>query len=129
MGQRSDQHAMPERLTLKSATVRSVSVPLRRPVVSKVGLFREWPMILIDLYTNEGVVGRSYLEPYLKQSLRSIIPLIEDLAGAASSQPVDPFDAYRRGVGSLHLIGREGISLIAVPGLDMAAWEALGRAA
>ena len=25
----------------------------------------EWPMILIDLYTREGVVGRSYLEPGL----------------------------------------------------------------
>jgi len=72
---------MPQRLTLKSATVRSVSVPLRRPVVSKVGLFREWPLILIDLYTNEGVVGRGYLEPYLKQSPRYIIPVIEDLVG------------------------------------------------
>jgi mandelate racemase len=41
----------------------AVVVPLKRPIVSKVGLFREWPMILIDLETNEGVVGRSYLEP------------------------------------------------------------------
>jgi len=55
-------------------------VPLKRPVVSKVGLFQEWPLILIDLYTNEGVVGSSYLEPYLKQSVRYIIPAIEDLA-------------------------------------------------
>jgi hypothetical protein len=28
-------------------------------------MFRDWPMILIDLYTNEGVVGHSSLEPYL----------------------------------------------------------------
>lgn len=54
-------------LTLKNVRARPVVVPLRRPVVSKVGLFRDWPMILIDLYTNEGVVGHSYLEPYLKQ--------------------------------------------------------------
>ncbi len=40
------------KLTFKSVRVRSVVVPLRRPVVSKVGLFRDWPMILIDLYTN-----------------------------------------------------------------------------
>ncbi len=50
-------------LTLKSVRARSVIVPLQRPVVSKVGLFRDWPMILIDLYTNEGIVGHSYLEP------------------------------------------------------------------
>src|SRR4029453_2495416 len=85
-------------LTLKSVRVRPVVVPLKRPVVSKVGLFRDWPMILIDLYTNEGVVGRSYLEPYLKQSMRYVIAAIEDLAEAAKGQPVAPFSGYFRGV-------------------------------
>ena len=116
-------------LTLKSVRARPVVVPLKRPVVSKVGLFRDWPIILIDLYTNEGVVGHSYLEPYLKQSTRYIVPAIEDLAEAAKGQRVAPFDGYRRGIGSLHLVGREGISLIAVSGLDMAAWDALAKAA
>jgi mandelate racemase len=116
-------------LTLKSVRARPVVVPLKRPVVSKVGLFRDWPIILIDLYTNEGIVGHSYLEPYLKQSMRYIIPAIEDLAEAAKGQRVAPFDGYRRGIGSLHLVGREGISLIAVSGLDMAAWDALAKAA
>lgn len=116
-------------LTLKSVRVRPVVVPLKRPIVSKVGLFQDWPLILIDLYTNEGVVGHSYLEPYLKHSARYIVPAIEDLAEAAKGQPVAPFDSYRCGVGSLHLIGREGVSLIAVSGLDMAAWDALAKAA
>jgi mandelate racemase len=117
------------KLTLKSVRVRSVVVPLKRPVVSKVGLFRDWPMILIDLYTNEGVVGHSYLEPYLKQSIRYIVPAIEDLAEAAKGLPVAPLDAFRRGIGSLHLVGREGVSMIAVSGLDMAAWDAMAKAA
>lgn len=120
---------MAGRLTLKAVRVRPVVVPLNRPVVSKVGSFRDWPLILIDLFTNEGIVGRSYVEPYLKNSFRYIIPAIEDLAGAAQGQPVAPFDAYRRGVGSLHLVGREGVTLIAVSGLDMAAWDALAQAA
>ncbi len=116
-------------LTLKSVRARSVVVPLQRPVVSKVGLFRDWPMILIDLYTNEGIVGHSYLEPYLKQSIRYIVPAIEDLADAAKGLPVAPFDGFRRGIGSLHLVGREGVSMIAVSGLDMAAWDAMAKAA
>ena len=116
-------------LTLKSVRARPVVVPLKRPVVSKVGLFHDWPLILIDLYTNEGIVGHSYLEPYLKQSSRYIVPVIEDLAEAAKGQRVAPFDAYRRGIGSLHLVGREGVSLIAISGLDMAAWDALAKAA
>ncbi len=116
-------------LTIKSVRVRPVVVPLKRPVVSKVGLFRDWPVILIDLYTNEGVVGRSYLEPYLKQATRYIVPAIEDLVAAARNLPVAPFDGYRRGIGSLHLVGREGVSMIAVAGLDMAAWDAMAKAA
>jgi len=52
-------------LTVRSLRARPVVVPLKRPIVSKVGLFHDWPMILIDLETNQGVVGRSYLEPYL----------------------------------------------------------------
>ena len=115
-------------LTLKSVRARSVVVPLKRPVVSKVGLFRDWPMILIDLYTNEGIVGHSYLEPYLKQAIRYIVPAIEDLADAAKGLPVAPFDGFRRGIGSLHLVGREGVSMIAVSGLDMAAWDAMAKA-
>jgi len=120
---------MQSRLTLKRVRARPVVVPLKRPVVSKVGLFRDWPIILIDVYTHEGVVGHSYLEPYLKQSMRYIIAAIEDLADAARGQQIAPFDAYRRGIGSLHLVGREGVSLIAVSGLDMAAWDALAKAA
>jgi mandelate racemase len=116
-------------LTLKSVRVRPVVVPLKRPIVSKVGLYKDWPLILIDLYTNEGVVGHSYLEPYLKQSMRYIVPAIEDLAEAAKGQPLAPVDGHRRGIGSLHLVGREGVSLIAVSGLDMAAWDALAKAA
>ena len=92
-------------------------------------MFDDWPLILIDLYTNEGVVGHSYLEPYLKQSARYIVPAIEDLAEAAKGELVAPFDAYRRGMGALHLLGREGISLIAISGLDVAAWDALAKAA
>src|ERR1700691_3680425 len=71
-----------EKLTFRSVTVRPVLVPLRRPVVSKVGLFDQWPIILIDLLTEEGIVGRSYLEPYLKHSARYIVPAICDLADA-----------------------------------------------
>ena len=42
------------KLTLKGVRARPVLLPLKRPIVSQVGLFREWPLILVDLHTNEG---------------------------------------------------------------------------
>ena len=120
---------MLDKLTFKSIDVRAVVVPLKRPVVSKVGLFSDWPLILIDLYTHEGVVGRSYLAPYLKNSVRYIIPAIEDLAVAQAGKPLAPFDSFQNNRRALNLIGYEGIAMIAVSGLDMAAWDALATSA
>lgn len=118
-----------EKLTLQSVKARPVLVPLKRPIVSKVGLFEQWPLILIDLYTEEGIIGRSYIQPYIEQSARYLVPAILDLAAARKGRPVAPFDDFRQGIGSLHLVGRDGVSLIAVAGLDMAAWDALAKAA
>jgi mandelate racemase len=120
---------MYEKLTLKKVEVRSVILPLARPIVSKVGLYDEWPLILIDLYTEEGVVGCSYLEPYIKQSAHYLMPVILDLAEAFKGQPVSAFDFFQQGISSLHLVGREGMSMIAVAGLDMAVWDVLAKAA
>ena len=116
-------------LTFRSVTLRTVLVPLRRPVISKVGLFDQWPMILIDLQTEEGVVGRSYLEPYLKDSACAIVALIQTLAAARIGLPIRPVEDFQKGHRALNLVGYEGLSLIAVSGLDMAAWDALARAA
>jgi mandelate racemase len=52
-----------EKLTFRSVMVRPVVVPLRRPVVSRVGYFDQWPLILIDLQMEEGVVGRCKIVP------------------------------------------------------------------
>lgn len=118
-----------QKLTLRSVEVRPVIVPLRRPVVSKVGLFHEWPLILIDLISEEGIVGHSYLEPYLKCAARSIVPVILELAQLRKGQPISPLDDFAQGRKALALIGKEGIAMIAVAGLDMAAWDALAKAA
>ncbi len=120
---------MSDKLTLQSVEARAVSVPLRRPVVSKVGMFKEWPLILIDLHTKEGIVGRSYLEPYLKNAARYVIPALLDLAEAQQGQPLAPLERFQANRRSLNLIGYEGIAMIAVAGLDMAMWDALAKAA
>jgi mandelate racemase len=118
-----------EKLTVRAIDVRAVLVPLRRKIVSKVGFFDTWPMILIDLHTDQGVVGRSYLEPYLQQSVRYLMPAIRDLAAARVGRPIYPIDDFQSGHRSLNLVGYEGMSLIAVSGLDMAGWDALAKAA
>jgi mandelate racemase len=118
-----------EKLTVRSVDVRSVLLPLARAVVSRVGFFDRWPLILIDLQTDEGIVGRSYLAPYLVNATRYLAPAIRDLAEARRGKRIAPLDDFHAGRASLGLVGLEGMSLIAVAGLDMAAWDALAKAA
>ena len=117
------------KLTLESVRVRAVEVPLRRPIVAKVGVYSSWPMMLIDVTTREGIVGRSYLEPYVKKSIKSIAQLTQDLADLFKDKPLAPLDCYRDAMRVMHLNGREGMTLIAIAGLDMAIWDALAKAA
>ena len=66
-------------LTFRSITARPVVLKLKRPVVIRIATITEWPLVLIDLQTEEGIVGRSYLEPYVVKSLRYLVPALDDL--------------------------------------------------
>ena len=70
--------------------------------------------MLIDVKTKEGIIGRSYLEPYLKDAIRYIGPAILDLAELFKGSPLAPLDLYQKSMGRLHLLGRQGVTLIAL---------------
>jgi mandelate racemase len=116
-------------LTLQNIRARPVMLKLKRPVVARIATLTDWPLILIDLYTEEGVIGRAYLEPYIPKSMRYLIPALLDLGEMLKGRRLAPFEFYEAGRKSLHFVGYEGLSMIAVAGVDMAAWDALARAA
>ncbi len=84
----------PPRLTLERIDTRVLSVPLRRPIVGKVGEYSHWPFILVDVVTKEGIVGHGYLEPYHASATRSITALIDDMATQQRGKPIAPFDRF-----------------------------------
>ena len=120
---------MTGKLIWRDLQVRAVEVPLRRPVISKVGLFDKIPLILLDLETEQGIVGRSYIVPYLTSAVHYLVPVLRDLGAAQKGRPVAPFDSYGQGRKALGLLGLEGMSLTAVSAIDMAAWDASAKAA
>jgi mandelate racemase len=119
----------PTKLTVKELTARPIVLKLERPIVARIATITDWPMILIDLHTNEGVVGRSYLEPYTIKAMTYLVAALHDLGemlGGRQVAPVELFEAARK---SLHFVGYQGLAMIAVSGLDMAAWDARAKAA
>ena len=118
-----------QKLTFKSVTARPLLIPLSRPVIARIGRFDQWPVIAIDLHTEEGVTGRSYLEPYVTSSMRAIVPVIHNLCESRAGKPLVPFDDFQSSRRTLNFVGLEGISMIAIAGIDMAIWDALAQAA
>jgi len=119
------QHAC---LTVRDIIARPVVLKLKRPVIARIATITDWPLILIDLLTEEGIVGRSYLEPYIVKSLRYLVPALKDLGAMLKGRRVAPLELFDAARKSLHFIGYEGSSMIAAAGLDMAAWDALAKA-
>jgi len=54
-------------LTVRNINVRAVVLTLERPIVARIATIADWPLILVDLETEEGIIGRSYIAPLLRQ--------------------------------------------------------------
>src|SRR3954447_15779235 len=61
--------------------------------------------------------------------MRYLIHALRDLGEMLKGRRLAPIEFYEAGRKSLHFVGYEGMSMIAVAGIDMAAWDALARAA
>ena len=116
-----------ETLTFRELEARPVVLKLQRPVVARIATIEDWPLILIDLHTEEGITGRSYLEPYIIKSMRYLVPALNDLGNLLRGKQVIPVEFFETARKSLHFVGYEGLSMIAAAGLDMAAWDALAK--
>jgi len=116
-------------LTFRSIRARPVLLKLKRPVVARIATIVEWPLILIDLQTEEGIVGRSYLEPYTTKAMKYLIPALNDFGELLKGRSLAPLEIYEAARKSLHFVGYQGMSMIAVSGLDMAAWDAWAKVA
>ncbi|HWP35142.1 MAG TPA: enolase C-terminal domain-like protein [Thermodesulfobacteriota bacterium] len=116
-------------LTVRGLAVRTVRVPMRRPLATSRGRIEAAPLVLLDLETAEGVTGRSYLFAYLDAGARALRRLLAEMGEWVRGQPAAPLALSRLLAARLTLIGREGLAGMAAAGLDVACWDALARAA
>jgi mandelate racemase len=116
-------------LVVRDVAVRPVVVPLRRPLATRVGDFARWPLLLIDVTTEQGIVGRGYLAPYLSRAAAALLPIVRDLGAGLRGKPAAPAAVFTEARGWLSLAGYQGLALAAVAGLDIALWDALAKAA
>ena len=78
------------KLTIRGLKARAVDAPLANPIRTAVGEVPSAPLVLLDISTEEGVTGRSYLFAYTPVTLRSLVSLIKDLEPELVGKSVSP---------------------------------------
>jgi len=123
---------VPARLTppaIADATLRAVEMPLPYPLATRVGNFTDWPLLLVDLYADDGSVGHAYLAPYTRIALNAAASVLRDLVDDLRGEPVAPVALHDLARSRLALLGHQGVATLAVAGLDMACWDLVARRA
>jgi mandelate racemase len=115
--------------TISGLRARAVRVPLARPHPTAGGTVAEAPLVLVDLYTKEGVTGCSYVFCYTPLALQPVEQLIQNLAPVIQGEPLAPYSVERKLQTRFRLLGPQGLTGIAMAAIDMAVWDALAKAA
>jgi len=108
---------------------RAVVAPISRPVKNAFGIIEAAPLVLIDVVTDQGITGRSYIFAYAKLTLKPLVHLIEEIGHDLTGSAIAPLDLMTAMDAKFRLLGWQGLVGMAVSGLDMAFWDALGQTA
>jgi len=115
-------------LKIQSISARAVAVPMRRPLQTSIAAVTEAPLLLVDLKTSGGIVGRSYLFTMSRLHLKPVAALVEAMAGLLQGDAVAPFEIEKKLRARYALLGVHNMVLFAMAAIDMCAWDALGQA-
>ena len=116
-------------LTVRSVRSTAVEVPLRYVLGTSAATVRAAPLVLVDVETEQGVTGRSYVFAYRRSGARSIATVLQDAAELIGGAAVAPLAIAAQLERRFALIGVTGIVRMALSALDMALWDALAVAA
>lgn len=117
------------RLRLRSVHWTAVEVPMRYVLGTSADALRAAPLLLVEVQTEEGVTGRSYVFCYRRSGARSIAQVLDDAAALVRGDEVAPLAIGAKLQRRFALLGVTGVVRMALSALDMALWDALAVAA
>jgi len=115
------------KLKVRGIRARAVSAPMKRPLATSTGQVSTAALLLIDLQSDAGVTGRSYLFGIGRHNLAPIAKLVEAMAQMIKGDELAPLEIERKLRARYTLLGVHNIVLFAMAGIDMAAWDAFGQ--
>ncbi len=117
------------RMRVERVATEAVVVPLVRPVRTASGTVEAAPLVLIDLVTTDGAVGRAYLFSYYPWALAPLDRLVRSLGDLVVGDDVVPRAISEKLRRHTMLLGARNLVGMAISGLDVAAWDAVAQRA
>ena len=112
---------------IRNIRARPVLAPFKRPPMSASGAIPTAALVLVDLETDQGITGRSYVFGYAAWSLKPIVQCLEAMSDMVKGDPLAPFEVEAKLRKRLLLLGTPGLAGIALAGVDMCAWDAFAQ--
>jgi mandelate racemase len=116
-------------LRLRGVTCTAVEVPLRYVLGTSAATVKAAPLLLVEVLTEQGITGRSYVFCYRRSGARPIAAVVEDAADLVRGERIAPVAFATKLQRRFALIGVTGIVRMALSAFDMALWDAMAVAA
>jgi mandelate racemase len=116
-------------LTIRGVTTFAVEVPMTYPLGTSAATVKTAPLLLIDLETEDGITGRTYLFCYRPSVPRAIDAVLRDAVSVVKGEPAAPLEIAAKLARRFALVGVASVVRMALSALDAAIWDALVVAA
>ncbi len=117
-----------DKLTVRAVRGVCVEVPNTYVLGTSRGAFAKANLVLVDLETDAGITGRSYIFGHSLEVSRAIAAMLAAVDRITKGAPVAPLDLFALLHERFALIGVQGIIRMALAGFDVAAWDAVAIA-
>ena len=114
-------------LTIRAIKSTAVEVPMTIPLGTSRGILTKATLLLIDVETEEGITGRSYLFCYVREAALTVPKFLDVVLQTTKGDRVAPVDLWSKLQKRFTLIGVQGIVRMAMSGFDVACWDALAQ--
>lgn len=119
----------PPKITVRNIRAVGVKVPMTYVLGTSQQAVREAPLLLVELETEEGVTGHAWQFCYLPAAAPAIAVLLEEVLRTVKGDRVEPATLWAKLAKRFVLIGVQGIVRTAMAMFDVAAWDAVAKAA
>lgn len=118
----------PNHIKVTGLRVRAVQLQLAQPLETASGSYAAWPVLLVDLRTDAGFVGHSFVGCFLPMLVKPLVALLEEMGRFIEGDSLSPLELDRKLRARNRLIGTQGPLATAVTLVEIAAWDALAKA-